>query len=180
MSEPKLIKARIADFIPDDKNANQGTDRGEVMLQTSIAKFGAGRSILIDKNNRIIGGNKTWSKADLEGLQDAIIVETDGKQLVAVKRTDIDLDTPLGREMAVADNRTGQVNLNWDYEILGELSDDVDLEDWFTEEEMKGWDTEVPNFEPVGEDEQGRLDQIQPKEIDCVCPNCGHEFIKQI
>ena len=177
MSEPKLIKARIADFIPDDKNANQGTDRGEVMLQTSIAKFGAGRSILIDKNNRIIGGNKTWSKADLEGLQDAIIVETDGKQLVAVKRTDIDLDTPLGREMAVADNRTGQVNLNWDYEILGELSEDVDLEDWFTEEEMKGWDVE-DSGENLPESSAQEID-VDAYEFDCKCPKCGFEFIQQ-
>lgn len=38
---------------------------------------------------------------------------------------------------------------------------------------------QVPDFEPVGEDEQGRLDEIQPKEFDCVCPSCGHEFVQQ-
>jgi hypothetical protein len=31
----------------------------------------------------------------------------------------------------------------------------------------------TPNFEPVGEDEQGRLDQKTPT----TCPNCGHEFV---
>lgn len=30
----------------------------------------------------------------------------------------------------------------------------------------------VPDFQPVGEDEQGRLDQKKP----VICPNCGHEF----
>ena len=31
---------------------------------------------------------------------------------------------------------------------------------------------EVPDFQPVGEDEQGRLDQKAP----VTCPECGHEF----
>jgi hypothetical protein len=42
---------------------------------------------------------------------------------------------------------------------------------------------QVPNFEPVGEDEQGRLDEIAPKEsqeIECTCPQCGHQFIRQV
>lgn len=30
----------------------------------------------------------------------------------------------------------------------------------------------APNFQPVGEDEQGRLDQRAP----VTCPECGHEF----
>lgn len=32
----------------------------------------------------------------------------------------------------------------------------------------------VPLFEPVGEDEQGRLDELAPKIV--VCPHCGKEF----
>lgn len=33
---------------------------------------------------------------------------------------------------------------------------------------------EVNDFEPVSEDEQGRLDEVNP----ITCPNCGHEFQK--
>lgn len=33
--------------------------------------------------------------------------------------------------------------------------------------------TVVPNFDPVGVDEQGRLDQKAP----VTCPECGHEFV---
>lgn len=35
-------------------------------------------------------------------------------------------------------------------------------------------ETTVPNFEPVSEDEQGRLDELAP--IMVACPECGHEF----
>lgn len=32
----------------------------------------------------------------------------------------------------------------------------------------------MPDFEPVGIDEQGKLDELEPKMIEC--PNCGEEF----
>jgi hypothetical protein len=41
-------------------------------------------------------------------LEDVIVVETTGNQIVAVKRTDIDLDSKKGREMALADNATAK------------------------------------------------------------------------
>jgi ParB family chromosome partitioning protein len=34
------------------------------------------------------------------------------------------------------------------------------------------WEAPVPDFQPVGADEQGRLDQKAPT----ICPKCGHEF----
>jgi len=171
--------AKITDLVPDELNANQGTERGDWMLTQSLQKFGAGRSILIDKKGRIIAGNKTAAKFGENGLEDVVVVQTDGTKLVAVQRTDIDLDSPAGRELALADNRVGEVNLSWDVEALTEIGGEVDLAQWFTQEEMAVWDVEVPDFEPVGEDEQGRLDQIEPKELNCICPNCGHEFIQQ-
>ena len=46
------------------------------------------------------------------------IVESDGTKLIAVKRTDIDLDTPLGREMALADNASAKANIVFDAELI--------------------------------------------------------------
>lgn len=37
----------------------------------------------------------------------------------------------------------------------------------------------TPNFKPASEHEQGRLDKIKMKELNCNCPNCGHEFIQE-
>ena len=111
---------KIDDLIPDDKNANRGTKQGKQMLQDSITRYGVGRSILIDKNNRIIGGNKTAEAAGLVGVGDVIIVETDGTKLVAVKRTDLDLDDASARMLAYADNRVGELSLDWDMEQIME------------------------------------------------------------
>ena len=54
MAKDKHIK--ISELIPDDKNFNKGSQFGNSLIEKSFTKFGAGRSILLDKNNRIIAG----------------------------------------------------------------------------------------------------------------------------
>lgn len=70
---------KIKDLIPDDKNYNTGNEFGNSLIEKSLRNLGAGRSILIDKNNRIIAGNKTIENAVAIGLEDMQIVESDGK-----------------------------------------------------------------------------------------------------
>ena len=128
----KVIETNIEQLIPDNKNFNKGTEFGQHLIENSLRKFGAGRSILLDKNNRIIAGNKTIENAVNVGLENVIIVETDGNQIVAVKRKDIDLDSAKGRELALADNATGKANLAWDEENIIEVCEqyNIDIEDW--------------------------------------------------
>ena len=132
-NEIQVYEAKISDLIPDDKNFNKGTEYGQKLLEDSMRKFGAGRSVLLDKNNRLIGGNKASETAGAIDINDVIIVETDGTKLVAVKRTDIDLDTEQGREMALADNATSAANLEWDEDAIRAMQDELDNfnpEDW--------------------------------------------------
>ncbi len=145
----KLTKTNIDQLIPDEKNANKGTEYGHHLIENSLRKFGAGRSILLDKNNRIIAGNKTIENAAIIGLDDIIIVETSGEQIVAVKRTDIDLDSDMGRELALADNATSKANLKWDEESIAKIVDEyeIDIEDWGVD---LNWD--LPDKEAI-EDE---------------------------
>ena len=128
----KMIEASIDSLIPDNKNFNKGTEFGEHLMDESLRKFGLGRSILIDKNNRIIAGNKTAEKAADIGFDNVIIVETNGNSLVAVKRTDIDLDSAKGRELALADNATSKANLSFDTDLIMQEAEkfDFDPEDW--------------------------------------------------
>lgn len=128
----KTSKARITDLVGDNHNFNKGTQYGDHLMDESLRQFGLGRSILIDKNNRIIAGNKTTEKAGELGFEDVLIVETDGKTLVAVKRTDIDLDSKAGRELALADNATSKANLEWDEEAIAEAAAafEFDPVDW--------------------------------------------------
>lgn len=138
-----MSKKKITDLKFDNKNFNKGTQYGKHLMEKSLSKFGAGRSILIDKNNRIIAGNKTTENFGELGLEDVKIIETDGKTLIAVKRNDIDLDTPEGREFALADNQTAKTNIDYDFDYLGsELSEDT-LEEWGVEsfEDINDMDT---------------------------------------
>lgn len=130
-----IQEVKLDALIPDDVNANKGTEYGNHLMEKSFREFGAGRSVLLDKNNRLIAGNKATEKCAEIGIEDVIIVETDGTKLVAVKRTDIDLDSKEGRELALADNATSKANLSWDESSLSLVSEKwgVDVEEWGVE-----------------------------------------------
>jgi hypothetical protein len=167
-----VTAARLADLQPDSKNANAGTQRGRGMVEESLRRYGAGRSILVDKHGRIIAGNTTHEAAVDIGLTDAVVVKTDGRKLVVVQRTDIDLDSPQGRALAVADNRTSEVGLSWDPGVLAELAADeaVDLSALFSPVELADLlheATPVPKFRP--ENAEHRLDELQPHCKTCTC-----------
>jgi hypothetical protein len=129
--------AKVADLTPDTQNANKGTERGGAMIEDSLRRFGAGRSILIDKHGNVIAGNKTLEHAGSIGMEDVIVVQSDGTKIVAVQRMDLDLKTDLmAKELAVADNRSGELSLEWDSEVLAALAQDVDLSGFFTDKEL--------------------------------------------
>ncbi len=129
--------AKLSDLTPDASNANKGTERGRYALEASLRKYGAGRSILVDRQGRIIAGNKTAETAADVGIDDVIIVQTDGRQLVAVQRTDLDLDSKEARELAYADNRVAELDLSFDPEqVLADLGAGVDLSAFWRRDEL--------------------------------------------
>lgn len=166
---------RIEDLTPDARNANKGTARGRSLLEDSLRRYGAGRSILADKHGNLIAGNKTAEVAAELGLAIRTI-ETDGNELVVVQRNDLDLNTDeAARMLGYADNRVGEVSLDWDLDqIQQDVDAGVDLAPFFTNADLDELLAElaVPTFLPVGEDEQGRLDQ----KAQCTCPACGEVF----
>lgn len=110
---------KVSDLQPDKRNANKGTERGLKALDHSLRQYGAGRSLLVDKHGRIIAGNKTAQAAADIGLEDVIVVHTDGTKLVAVQRDDLDLEQDkAARELAYADNRVGQLDLDFDVALM--------------------------------------------------------------
>lgn len=138
----------IQELIPDDLNFNKGTAEGERMIDYSLATFGCGRSVVLDKNNRIIAGNKTAAGAINAGIKKVRVVDVTGDKLVAVRRTDVDLDTKKGREFALADNVTANVNFNIDMEKVREAMERVEMH-------PEIWDVEVPETNADGLDRFG-------------------------
>ena len=128
----------LSELTPDPRNANKGTERGRNALEHSLRSYGAGRSILLDKHGTIIAGNKTAETAADIGIDEAVVVETDGNKVVAVKRTDLDLaKDPAARELAYADNRVSELDLDFDPQaILTDLQEGVSLENLWSQAEL--------------------------------------------
>lgn len=162
-SDIKIEVVPLTDAKLDDLNANLGTEIGRSMLQTSLQKHGGGRSVLLDKNGVAIAGNKTVETAVDIGMEQMIIVHTDGKQLVAVMRDDIDIDTPQGRELAILDNRVGELDLSWSEEAFKKLQNDVDFTKLFPPSELDKLLSTVDNLGVIFTDPNGV--EMQVKEL---------------
>ena len=122
----------IETLTQDQHNFNRGTEEGGRLMEKSLKELGAGRSILIDKDGNIIAGNKTQLAAIKAGIKKVRVIESDGTELIAVKRTDVEIDSKQGRELALADNLTTQINLSWDNAELTQVADEqgIELQDW--------------------------------------------------
>lgn len=149
----------IKDLKFDDKNFNKHTEFGMSLLEKSLRENGAGRSILLDKDNNIIAGNGIVEAAGSVGLEKVKIVEATGDEIIAVKRTDISLNSHKGRELALADNATASADLEWDKDAIA---------DEFDEGEAKSWGVDL-DWNDVEEDEELGVEKKLLK-----CPVCGH------
>lgn len=135
-------------------------------MERSLVNVGAGRSIVTDKNGVILAGNKTAAAAKEAGLnQEVIVVPTDGTKLVVVQRTDLDFNDPKAKELAVADNRTAELGLEWDPEVMKELSSvtDLDLKPYFSPAEL----SEACGVEPEKKDKEMNMNLSYAVIVDC-------------
>lgn len=138
----------------DSRNYRKHTDKNLNLIKKSLKECGAGRSILIDNQGEIIAGNATYQNAEKLGIP-VKIIETDGKELIAVKRTDLQTTDEKRKKLALMDNSTSD-KVEWD---LDNLSADFDLKDLaeFGLEDLPQIETEqgeivedeVPNAEEV-------------------------------
>lgn len=111
-------KATLKDLIPDPNNANKHSEYGTGLLQNSTRELGFGRSILISSDNVIIAGNGVAEAGGSIGMEDVEIVDTDGKKIIAVRRTDIKSGTDVFHQMALADNIVAMKNIVMDAEVV--------------------------------------------------------------
>ena len=124
MEQEKIIN--IEELVQDEHNFNKGTDEGGKLMERSFKEMGAGRSVLIDKHGKIIAGNKSQKAAIAAGIKRVRVIETTGDELIAVKRTDVELESEQGRKMALLDNLTTQVNLAWDETELQTITGEIE------------------------------------------------------
>jgi ParB family transcriptional regulator, chromosome partitioning protein len=117
----------------DHKNARKRTDRSANLIKESLERYGAARSIVIDEDNRILAGNGTVEGAKAAGIKNVRIIETEGDEIIAIRRTGLSEDEKVG--LALADNRTSDLS-EWDQEMLHHLSKEHDLAPWFEQTDL--------------------------------------------
>ena len=126
----KLLTSQLKS---DHKNARKRTDRSASLIAESLKQFGAARSIVIDEDNRILAGNGTIEGAKAAGIENVRVIETDGTEIIAVKRTGLSEDEKIG--LALADNRTSDLS-DWDKDMLQQLSEEHDVAPWFDADDL--------------------------------------------
>jgi ParB-like chromosome segregation protein Spo0J len=162
--EPLLVP--IAELMLDPANVRKHGDRNRETIKASLMRYGQQKVIVIDKQGIVRAGNGTMAEARELGWTH-----------LAVTRSDLTTTDLVG--YAVADNRTAEL-ATWDDSALADTlkaleADGFDLDaagfNSAELDELIGKLT-VPNFEPVGIDEQGKLDEKAKVE----CPDCGCQF----
>lgn len=112
----------------DKRNYRKHSEQNKKRIRKSLTECGAGRSVLVDKDGCIIAGNGVFEQAEKMGIKTRV-VETDGTELVVVKRTDIGTDDPKRKTLALADNATSD-GVEWDLPNIVEDFDVSVAEDW--------------------------------------------------
>lgn len=151
---------QIKDLKQDKRNYRKHNQKNLSLIKKSVNDVGLGRSIVIDNENEIICGNGLVSTLDKD--TPVKVIETDGSELVVVKRTDLQTDDDKRKQLAVMDNSTSDSS-EFDFELLQEDFDTEELEDW-------GLDVDFAIEEEENTEEVSFT--VTKKLLKCPC--CGH------
>jgi site-specific DNA-methyltransferase (adenine-specific) len=118
----------------DPRNARKHTPRNVGTIVSALHEVGAARSIVIDEDGVVLAGNATLDAAAEAGITKLRVVETDGTELVAVKRTGLSAEQKT--RLALYDNRAAEL-AEWDAEVLKDLAQENMLGGMFTADELQ-------------------------------------------
>jgi site-specific DNA-methyltransferase (adenine-specific) len=139
----------------DKRNYRKHNDKNKELIRKSLEECGAGRSIVIDNDNEIVAGNGLYEQAKKLGIKTKII-ETDGSELVVVKRTDLSTDDLKRKQLAIMDNSTSDSS-EFDLELLQADFEVPDLQDF---------GVDIPDVE---EEEPEVIEDEVPEEVETRC-----------
>lgn len=161
----KIEPRSVADLIPYAANSRTHSDTQVAQIAASIKEFGWTNPILVSGDNTIIAGHGRVLAARKLGIEEVPAIVLDH------------LSKPQQRALVIADNQLA-LNAGWDMDMLKAEIEDLNLT--FDLDILGFDDSELqrilnePNFEAGTEDDQGKLDQLDPKMV--ICPKCQHEF----
>lgn len=140
----------------DALNYRTHDEKNLKLIKKSLKELGAGRSIVIDSEGEIIAGNATYKQAQELGLP-VQVVETDGKRLIVVKRTDLKTQDKKRKRLALMDNSTSD-KVQWDFDHIAADFDLSELPDFGIEALP-----DMAPVEPVEEDDAPEVSETVPR-----------------
>jgi ParB-like chromosome segregation protein Spo0J len=131
--DPESKTTPISSLLPDPRNARRHTDRNLGLIEQALREVGAARSIVVDETGTILAGNATVTAAAQAGIAQVQIVEADGAELIAVRRSGLTPEQK--RRLALLDNRTAEL-AEWDTAVLASLAEDTHLSGLWEPDEL--------------------------------------------
>lgn len=166
MDFPEYKTISVADLVPYARNSRTHSPQQVDKIAASIREFGFLNPIIVDGQNGIVAGHGRVLAAQKLGLASVPVIEA-GHLTEAQKRAYV-----------IADNRLA-LDAGWDNDLLKIELQDLDAKGFnlaitgFEIGELTAMFDE-PDFAPGTEDDQGKLDELSPKMIQC--PHCGQDF----
>lgn len=137
----------LAELTPDSRNARKHGERNLQQLEQSLSELGAARSIVVDETGTILAGNATVQAAEKAGIAKVRVIDIDGTELVAVRRSNLSPEQKT--RLALLDNRTAEI-AEWDTNVLAALADEFDLSAIWDQDELADLlDRDLETIEPL-------------------------------
>jgi hypothetical protein len=132
-------KLKLSDFRSQSQNANKHTERGIKALNKAINEDGWITAITVTADGEAIDGSARLETAYKQfGDIEPIVVRSNGDRPIIHVREDLaTADDPKAKKLSVEANRIAFIDLDWDAEVLDEISGEVDLTDLFTDKELE-------------------------------------------
>ena len=126
----------------DPHNVNKHTERGHKLVEQSIRQRGIARPGFAARNAAgklvMLGGNLSSLEVPAGiGLDEAVLVYTDGKRPIVHVRTDLDAGSDEARLLALEDNVAGVASYDPDIAELAELTEIEGFDDIISEKEYR-------------------------------------------
>jgi DNA modification methylase len=125
----------LTSLTPDPRNARAHPERNLELIASSLLEVGAARSIVADEDGVVLAGNATVTAAQQAGIDRVRVIDADGSELVAVRRSNLTPEQK--RRLALLGNRAAELAA-WDAEVLSSLAEDTDLSGLWEPDELAG------------------------------------------
>lgn len=164
---------KVSELKQDGNNYRKHSDSNKRLIRKSIDECGYGRSVVVDADGVLIAGNGVASVSNKDTK--VKVIETDGSELVVVKRTDLHTGDEKRKKLAMADNAAADA-VEWD-------ADNLQADGW-TAEDLSDWGVfppkEISEADVMGLFEEAEQGSEKDPKLTIEIPLCYEDILEDI